>query len=126
MDKLDDNVRDALKVDMVVDITTNGRRTGQSRRIEIWAHNLNGQVIIAGSPGRRSWYANMAANPEITFHLKGDVRADLEASARPVTDEAERRAIFNTVKGMSGFEQRRTLDIEEWVRRSCLVEVRFE
>jgi deazaflavin-dependent oxidoreductase (nitroreductase family) len=126
MENLDDSVRDALEVDMVVDITTNGRKTGQGRRIEIWAHNLNGQVIITGSPGRRGWYANLAASPELTFHLKGDVKADLKAIARLVTDEAERRSILDKVKCMSAFEQRRNMDVEEYVRGSCLLEVSFK
>ena len=125
MENLDKETRDALKVDMVIDITTTGRNTGQPRRIEIWAHNLDGQVIITGSPGRRSWYANMVANPEFTFHLKRDIQADLQATAKPVSDEAERRSIFTSTNQMSQFDQRRAMNIEDWVKGSCLVEVSF-
>ena len=125
VDKLEKRVRDALTVDMTVDITTTGRKTGLLRRIEIWSHCLDGQVIITGSPGLRGWYANLLANPQPTFHLKRDVRADLPAVARPVTDEAERRAIFTRTKATSGFSQRQAMDVEAWVRGSCLVEVSF-
>lgn len=125
MNKLDERVRGALKTDMVVDITTTGRKTGLPRRIEIWAHLLGDQVIITGSPGRRSWYANLVANPELTFHLKRDVQADLPATARPVRDEGERRAILSGVKEMSGFAQRRAMDVDDWVKGSCLVSVSF-
>ena len=126
LDNLEPRIRDALKVDMVVDITTTGRKTGRPRRIEIWAQNLGGQVIITGSPGRRGWYANLVSNPEFTFHLKGEVKADLTVMARPVADEAERRAIFARIKGMSRWTQRQALDVEEWVKGSCLVEVSFK
>ncbi len=122
---MDAQVKNALKVDMTVDITTTGRKTGRPRRIEIWAHCLDGRVFVTGSPGRRGWYANLLAHPEFTFHLKEGVRADLPAIARPVTDEAERRAIFTRLKGLSRFSQRRNLDVEGWVRGSCLVEVQL-
>lgn len=126
MDEMDERIERALKVDMVVDITTTGRKTGLPRRIEIWAHYLDGQVLIIGSPGRRSWYANMLANPDFTFHLKQELRADIPATAHAVTDEAERRAIFTRVKDASSFSGRRTLDVETRVEGSPLVTVTFQ
>ena len=121
MGSLDERTRNALKADMVVDITTIGRKSGLPRRIEIWAHWLDGEAVITGSPGRRSWYANLVADPELTLHLKDDVRVDLPAVARPVRDKAERRALLTKVKRMSRFAQRRTMDVERWVAGSCLV-----
>ena len=123
MDDLDERVQQALKVDMVVDITTTGRNSGLPRRIEIWAHYIDGQVLIMGSPGSLSWYANLLAQPEFTFHLKQDIRADVPATARPVTEEAERRAIFARVKEASSFSGRREVDVESRVRGSRLVSV---
>ena len=120
---MNEGISDALRKDMVVDITTIGRKSGERRRIEIWAHSLEGRVLITGSPGKRSWYANMLADPSVTLHLKGDVRIDLPATARAVTDPAERRKLLTAIKGASGFEQRRTMDVEAWVTGSCLVEL---
>ena len=122
---LDERIREALKVDMVVDITTTGRRTGRPHRIEIWAHYLDGQVLMTHSPGRRSWVANLLTNPEFTFHLKQDVKADLRATAEPVTDEAERRALLSGLKEASGFAQRRALNVDEWTKGSSMVKVSF-
>ena len=122
---MDESVRDALKTDMVVDITTTGRKTGSPRRIEIWAHYINGRALITGSPGRRSWYANLVADPSLTFHIKGDITADLAATARPVTEEAERLTVLTAVKESSRFGQRQAMDVEAWVKGSCLVEVSF-
>ncbi len=120
---MNEGVNDALRKDMVIDITTIGRKSGERRRIEIWAHFLEGRVLMTGSPGKRSWYSNMLADPSVTLHLKGDVRIDLPATARPVTDPAERRELLTAIKDASGFEQRRTMDVEAWVTGSCLVEL---
>jgi deazaflavin-dependent oxidoreductase (nitroreductase family) len=77
----------------IIDITTTGRRSGQPRRIEIVFFNVDGHVYITGTPGTRAWLANLRADPHLTFHLKRGLTADLPATARIVTDEAERRAV---------------------------------
>ncbi len=123
---MDENITNALRVDMVVDITTTGRKSGEPRRIEIWAHAIEGRVLMAGAPGTRSWYANMLADPNVTLHLKDDVKADLPAIARAVTDDAERHELLTAIKSASRFDQRRTMDVEAWVRGSCLVELKLD
>ena len=123
MQNLDRNVQDALSIDMVVDITTKGRRSGDPRRIEIWCHLMDGQLYLAASPGPRSWYANLYANPGVTLHLKYDVKADIPVRARPITAEDERRDVFTRLSAQSGFRQGQGLDVENWVRGSKLVEL---
>lgn len=83
----------------LIDITTTGRRSGQPRRLEIVFHNIDGRLIITGRPSRRtrSWIHNVSADPRMTFHVKGPLRADLPAHARVITDPAERRAIADWV-----------------------------
>ncbi len=116
-----DDIIAALESDRTVDITTTGRRTGQARRLEMWFHNLNGRIFITGLPGRRSWYANLIANPSFTFHLKQSVRADLDATARAVTDEGERRDVLGVLVGRLGHLD----NLEQWLADSPLVEVTF-
>ena len=97
---MDDQIRRALRRGHTIDITTTGRRTGLPRRVEIVFHNIDGRLVITGSPqqGRtRAWLRNLEADPRLTFHLKRAVRADLPATARVVTDETERRAIAEWV-----------------------------
>jgi deazaflavin-dependent oxidoreductase (nitroreductase family) len=117
---LDDRVTRALSRGHTVDITTTGRRSGLARRIETVFHNIDGRVILSGLPGRRSWYANLLADPRFMFHLKGAVKADLPATARPIVDPVERRAIMTRVAENWG---RRDLDV--MMERSPLVEVTF-
>ena len=116
---MDKRIQQALQTDRVIDITTTGRKSGQPRRIEIWFHNIDGKLFITGLPGKRSWYANMVANPDFTFHLKDSVQADLPARARPVQDVAKRRQVLGKI--IAGLEGDRNLD--EWVAGSPLVEV---
>src|ERR1700704_255808 len=86
----------ALERGHTIDITTTGRETGRPRRLEIVFHNIDGRIYISGIPPRRrrSWLANLDANPNFTFHLKGRVTADLPAKARIIDQEAERREIL--------------------------------
>src|SRR3954470_16905473 len=91
---MNDDVREALTKDRVIDITTTGRTSGTPSRKEMWFHNIDGTIYITGTPRKRDWYANMVAHPEFTFHLKQSAQADLPARATPITDDAQRRAIL--------------------------------
>ena len=88
------NVQVALESDMTIDITTTGRRSGEPRRLEIWFLNIDGEIYITGTPGPRDWFANLQANPELTFHLKESLNVDLDAIAVTVADRDERRRVF--------------------------------
>ena len=115
---VDEKVQRALTRGHTIDITTTGRHTGQARRIETVFHNIDGRIVLSGIPGKRSWYANLLANPRLVFHLKKTVQADLAATARPVTERAERRVLMSRVAANWG----RT-DLEVMMERSPLVEV---
>jgi len=118
---LDDQVRRSLAHGQVIDITTTGRRTGDARRIEIVIHNFGGRLYITGMPRAersRAWLLNLEADPRLEIHLKEGLTADLPATARIITDEAERRAVFaDVVKVWPG------QDIETMTRHSPLIEV---
>jgi hypothetical protein len=86
-------------------------------------HNIDGRIYISGTPTptRRSWLANLEANPRFTFHLKGAARADLPATARIIDNETERRRILAGVAR----NWRRT-DIDRMVLQSPLIEVTLD
>lgn len=121
MTAMTDEIIAALETDRTIDITTRGRRSGRPRRLEIWFHNVDGRIFITGLPGRRDWYANLVADPELTFHLKESLKADLAATARPVTAVEEKREIFEIVLPRIGHLDK----IERWLTDSPLVEVSF-
>ena len=119
----DPTVAAALANDLIIDITTTGRASGEPRRLEIWYHVVEGRYYITGRPGPRSWYANLLANPQLTFHLKQSTQADLPATARPVTDPNEKRAVFLSAQKLS--EYINTQNVQDWIEASPLIEVTF-
>ena len=113
----------ALQGMQTVDITTTGRRSGEPRTLEIVFHNVGGRIYISGipSPNRRSWLANLDADPRMTFHLKSKVKADLSATARVIDDEAERREILPHIARNWGRK-----DLETMVKQSPLIQVTLD
>lgn len=114
-----------------IDITTIGARTGRPRRIEVWFYRVDGQIYLSSSPARRSWYANLVANPEFLFHLKNGVRADLPAVGTPVLDPDRRAAVFSAIIAdlnqpwnPAGIRQP-VEPLAEWMHGSPLVSVTF-
>jgi deazaflavin-dependent oxidoreductase (nitroreductase family) len=118
---MDEQVRQALRMSQVIDITTTGRRTGQPRRIEIVDHVIDGRIFISGTPRprTRAWIHNLSADPTLTVHLKTPVAADVPATARIVTDADERRRVFEWITTHAW----RTMDIDEMMAMSPLIEV---
>ncbi|WP_420641077.1 nitroreductase/quinone reductase family protein [Candidatus Leptofilum sp.] len=120
---MNEQLKQALAVDETIDITTIGRKSGQPRRIEIWFRQVNGRTYITGTPGTRSWYANLLANPRFTFHLKQSIRADLPAIARFVLKPDERRTIL--ADPIMRWYHEQDNSVEDLVQGSPLIEVLF-
>lgn len=121
---MDPRIERALSRGHTIDITTTGRTSGQPRRIEIVFHNFDGRLYITGLPRadrRRAWLRNLEQDPRMTVHLKRTVEADLPARARIITDEAERRAVFDRVVAVWPRQ-----DVETMTRHSPLIEVVLE
>lgn len=112
-------IEKALQSDRLVDITTTGRKSREPHRIEIAFHYLDGAIYISGLPGRRDWYANLLAGPAMTFHLKQSVQADLPATARPITDDADRRPLLERITA----RWNRQAQLEQFIEDSPLIEV---
>ena len=120
---MDARIQQALSHGHTIDITTTGRRTGEPRRIEIVFHAFDGRIYITGIPNpdrKRAWLHNLEADPRLTFHLKGPVVADLPATARIITEAAERRPILERVARL----WRR--DADTMVAHSPLIEVSIQ
>ncbi|AOS61543.1 nitroreductase/quinone reductase family protein [Actinoalloteichus hymeniacidonis] len=135
---MDSAVRAAIEItpaattrERIIDITTTGRRTGLPRRIEIFFYHVAERTYLcSGTVPSPRWYVNLVANPAFTFHLKHGVRADLRATARPVTEEQERRAALGEI--VADLNQpanpgtlAQPVRLEDWVRHCKLVEVSF-
>ena len=120
---MDTQVRAALAHSGVVDITTTGRISGEPRRIEIFLHSFDGRLVISGQPRpeKRAWLANLEADPRLTLHLKRALVADLPATARIVSEPAERRALLEHVARAWGRS-----DLDVMTAQSPLIELTVE
>ncbi len=120
---MDEGVRRALSHGQTIDITTRGRRSGRPRRIEIVFHNIDGRIFISGLPSRRkrAWLANLETDPHFSFHLKGSRAADLPATARVISDPAERAVIMPRIAAVW-----RRQDVDTMIAYSPLIEVTIE
>jgi deazaflavin-dependent oxidoreductase (nitroreductase family) len=68
-------------------LTTTGRHTGSSHRIEIWfAIGDEDVYLLSGGGNRSDWVRNLMNSPEVVLEV-GDVKRTTKA--RVVTDPAE-------------------------------------
>ena len=122
--ELDTAIRRVLRHGHTIDITTTGRVTGQPRRIEIVYHSFGGRLYISGMPNarhERAWLLNLRVDPRLTFHLKSLVQADLQGTAREISDPDERRRILELVA-----KAWRRNDVDVMVEHSPLIEVTLD
>jgi hypothetical protein len=126
------SVEAALRTDRTIDIVTVGARTGIRRITEIWFTNIGGRIVICGTPSgdggpgprrRRDWLANLKANPEFEFCLKGSVKLSLPARAVVVTDPADRRQIMSAAA--TSWYRDQGFSVDDLVAGSPIVEVVF-
>jgi deazaflavin-dependent oxidoreductase (nitroreductase family) len=117
---MDATIHDALDHSQTVDITTTGRRSGEARRIEIVLHSIGGRLVISGTPRprTRAWIYNLEADPRIVVHLKRGVQADVEGTARVITDPTERRDLLVDVA-----KAWNRTDVDLMVEQSPLIEL---
>ena len=85
-----DQVQAAVSKDPTIDITTTGRHSGDARRIEIWMLVIEDRFFITGTPGPRSWLANVRNDPRVVVHVKNGMQADLVAWGRFVHPDVRR------------------------------------
>lgn len=130
---MNDEIRDALNRDRLIDIVTTGARTGMPRRTEIWFTKIGDRIIICGTPGaaggggpraRRDWLANLRAHPDFLFCLKESVSAELPARAVVITDPEDRRRLMSAPETQWYRDQAGS--VEALVEGSPIVEVFFE
>lgn len=111
---------DELPLTGTCDLSTLGRRSGRSRRVEIWYVIIDGQIAVTGTPGARHWLANLREHPEAVLHLR-DPDRDLAVTAEEVTDEATRRRVVAEAWRLQPWYAEQPYSIEDWVTGSPIV-----
>ena len=87
-------------------LTTTGARSGERRTSPVVYSTDGDRLVIvaskAGAPNNPAWFHNLIANPTVTVEVGTDA---FEATAA-VTDEAERRRLFDAQAAMMpGFKE---------------------
>jgi hypothetical protein len=125
-------ISEALRKDRTIDIITLGVKTGLSRRTEIWFSNIDGRIIICGTPDAkggkghyspRDWLANLRSNPDFTFCFKESIKIELPAKAVEIVDPEDRRYIMSAPE--TKWYRDQVDSIEDLVKASPIVEVFF-
>lgn len=126
------DIAKALRTDRTIDIITVGRKTGAKRTTEIWFINIDGRIIICGTPSSdghpgkrrpRDWLANLKANPAFDFCFKESIELCLPARALEITDQADRRRIMGAPETVWYRDQ--GFSVDDLVLGSPIVEVFF-
>ena len=69
-------------------LTTTGRRTGQSHRIEIWFGVQDDRMyLMSGGRDRSDWVRNIRAEGRVTVELGGEAREGIAHIVEPGTAE---------------------------------------
>ena len=106
-----------LAATRTVDLTTIGRRSGDPARIEIWWFHVDDRFVITGTPGKRDWFANVLANPDVTIHAPF---GDFAGRASIIEDAAFRRRVFTHPE--IGWYRSQS-ELERLVRLAPMIEV---
>lgn len=102
------------------DLTTVGRRSGRQRRVEIWYVVVDGRIFVTGTPGPRSWLANLRSNPDAVLHLR-DPDRHVPVTAEEVTDEAGRRRVATEAWRLQPWYAEQPYSLDDWVADSPMV-----
>ena len=127
---MNEEIRNALKNDRLIDIITTGVKSGLPRKIEIWFTNVDGRIIICGTPNStggkgsytpRDWLANLKANPEFLFCLKESLNVKLPARAVEIIDPEDRKYLMSAPA--TKWYRDQVDSIDDLVKDSPIVEV---
>jgi deazaflavin-dependent oxidoreductase (nitroreductase family) len=101
-------------------LTTTGRRTGRSHRIEIWFAAQDGRVyLLSGGRERSDWVRNLQANAHVTVELGDETHAGVAGVLQPGTVEDQRARELLVGKYREGD------NLDEWGRTALPVAIEF-
>ena len=111
---------DPLALEEFCYLTTTGRITGGSHRIEIWFALHDGTVyLLSGNHDRADWVRNIMVSPDVVLEV-GDRRRTTRARVlEPGTDEDDLARRLLVEKYQAGYDG----DLSSWRRTSLPVAI---
>jgi deazaflavin-dependent oxidoreductase (nitroreductase family) len=100
-------------------LTTTGRRTGRSHRIEIWFALSDGVVyLLSGGGDHSDWVKNLTASETVELEIGGERRTTIaRLVSEPDEDALARRLLVEK------YAPRDDDDLTEWGRRSLPIAI---
>ena len=111
---------DGLALTGTCGLSTVGRRSGRTSRVEIWYVVVDDQLVVTGTPGPRHWLANLRQHPQAVLHLPRPV-GDLPVVSREVNDLLTRRRIVCQAWMAQPWYADQPYSLDEWVAHSPVV-----
>jgi deazaflavin-dependent oxidoreductase (nitroreductase family) len=109
--------------DLLLYLTTTGRRTGRPHRIEIWFAAHHGKVyLLSGGRDRSDWVQNLQANGHVSVELAGEHHLGVARVLEPGTAEDRLARELLVAK----YEPVELDSLEEWGRTSLPVVIEFD
>jgi deazaflavin-dependent oxidoreductase (nitroreductase family) len=102
-------------------LTTTGRRTGQSHRIEIWFGVSDGRMfLLSGGRDRSDWVRNLKENAQVAIELGDETRTGTARILHEGTTEDRQARELLVAKYATPANS-----LDDWKRRSLAVVVEF-
>lgn len=102
-------------------LTTTGRTSGKSHRIEIWFGVHDGRIyLMSGGRDRSDWVRNLQADPRVMIEIAGETNAGV---ATILTETSEADQLARTILVEKYGKDR---DLEKWGRESLAIAVDLE
>ena len=109
--------------DLLLHLTTTGRRSGRPHRIEIWFAAFRGKIyLLSGGRDRSDWLRNLQADGRVSIELKGEHHVGVARVLQPGTAEDRLARELLVTK----YEPVEHDSLEEWGRMSLPVVIEFE
>lgn len=111
---------DDFKDERFAYLTTIGRNTGKSHRIEIWFAAEEGRVyLLSGGRDLSDWVKNVLENPVVTFEIGEEKRGGVAHLLKPNTaSDARARDLLVAKYGQDR-------DLTEWGKNSLGIVIMF-
>ncbi len=112
--------QDPLALEEFCHLTTTGRITGRSHRIEIWFALHDAVVyLLSGDRDRADWVRNLMASPDVILEIRDRKRTTRARVLEPGTDEEELARRLLVEKYQPGYGE----DLSSWRRTSLPVAI---
>lgn len=99
-------------------LTTNGRKSGEPHRIEIWFGVYDGRIfLMSGGRDRSDWVKNLQSDPNVTIEIANEAHNGV---ATILAEPSEADGLARTILVQKYGKDR---DLQKWGRESLAIAI---